>query len=321
MTDELEVIAAMVKAAGKPPSGYTAIGDDVAMVPPRPGRVVMKTDMLVEHTDMPPGMTYRQAARKAVAMCVSDFAAKGTRPDAFMVSLGLRSGVGKGEVDGLARGLRDAEERWGTHLIGGDTNEAEELVIGCSMVGFAHKVVDRAGASPGDVAVVTGQFGLPPAGLKILMAGARAEAHFAQRARKSVLRPDPDIEVGVALAPYLTASMDSSDGLARSLHTLAKASGVGFVVERLPAAEGVMEFAAANALDADKLILEGGEEYVIVGTVKPTEIRAALKAARKAGGELIPLGRATERKGEVVRLTEGGVKDIRDGGWTHLRRS
>ena len=321
MPDELEVIAAMAKAAGKSPRGYSIIGDDVAMVPSRPGRVVLKTDMLVEHTDVPPGMTYRQAARKAVAMCVSDFAAKGVRPEAFMVSLGLRSGVGRGDVDGLAQGLRDAEERWGVHLVGGDTNEAEELVVGCAMVGFARKVVGRAGATPGDVAVVTGPFGLPAAGLKILMAGARSQTRFTQRARRSVLEPDPDLEVGAALAPYLTASMDSSDGLARSLHTLAKASGVGFVVEELPAAGGVMEFAAANGFDGAKMVLEGGEEYVIVGTVKPSELQAARRAAKKAGGRLIAVGKATARKGEVVRREGGGVRAIRDGGWTHLQRS
>ncbi|MDG6954849.1 MAG: thiamine-phosphate kinase, partial [Nitrososphaerota archaeon] len=90
MPDEFEVIAEIVKAAGRPPKGYSQIGDDVAVVPSRSGRVVLKTDMLVEHTDVPAGMTYRQAARKAVAMCVSDFASKGVRPDSFMVSLGLR---------------------------------------------------------------------------------------------------------------------------------------------------------------------------------------------------------------------------------------
>ncbi|MDG6911188.1 MAG: thiamine-phosphate kinase [Nitrososphaerota archaeon] len=319
MPDEFEVIAAMSKAAGKPPKGYSQIGDDVAVVTPRPGRVVLKTDMLVEHTDVPAGMTYRQAARKAVAMCVSDFASKGVRPDSFMISLGLRRGVDKEEVEMVALGLRDAVERWGVHLVGGDTNEAEELIVGCSMVGFAKRVVDRGGASPGDALVVTGAFGLPPAGLRIMLGGAKAKARFGQEARRSVLEPEPSLDVGVALAPYLTSAMDSSDGLARSIHTLARASGVGFVVERLPAAGGVMDFADANDLDGDKLILEGGEEYVIVGTIRARDVRAAERAVKKAGGELTVVGRATERK-EVVLEVGGRLEAIRDVGWTHLGR-
>ncbi|MDG7003152.1 MAG: thiamine-phosphate kinase [Nitrososphaerota archaeon] len=317
MPDEFEVIAEMVKTARRLPKGYSPIGDDVAVVPPRSGLVVLKTDMLVEHTDVPAGMTYRQAARKAVAMCVSDFASKGVRPDSFMVSLGLRRGADKKDVEEVALGLRDAEERWGVHLVGGDTNEAEELIVGCAMVGFAKKVIDRGGAAPADVLVVTGPFGLPPSGLRIMTAGARSEAEFARRARKSVLEPEPDLEVGAALAPYLTSAMDSSDGLARSIHTLARASGLGFVVERLPAARGVMEFAAANKLDGDKLILEGGEEYVIVGTIRAPEVQAAQRAVKKAGGELTVVGRATKQKGVTLRAG-GGLRAIRDGGWTHL---
>ena len=100
---------------------------------------------------MPAGMTYRQAARKAVAMCVSDFAAKGASPDSSVVSVGLKKGVRQELVDALARGFRDAEEEWGVLLVGGDTNEAKELVIDCAMVGFAERLVARGGAVPGVV--------------------------------------------------------------------------------------------------------------------------------------------------------------------------
>ena len=226
MPDEFEVIAAMSKAAGTPPKGYSQIGDDVAVVPPRTGRVVLKTDMLVEHTDVPAGMTYRQAARKAVAMCVSDFASKGVRPDSFMISLGLRRGVDKEDVEMVALGLRDAAERWGVHLVGGDTNEAEELIVGCSMVGFAKRVVDRRGASPGDALVVTGAFGLPPAGLSIMLRGAKAKPKFEQEARRSVLEPEPSLEVGAALAPYLTSASSRVPRLSAPLPPSSRPSGL-----------------------------------------------------------------------------------------------
>ncbi len=283
------------------------------------GKLVAKVDMLVEGTDVPKDMTYRQAARKAVAMCVSDFAAKGARPDSFLISLGLRKGVTQKQVEELAQGLRDAEREWGVHLVGGDTNESRELVIDCAMVGFARKLVTRAGAKPGDRVVVTGLFGYAPAGLKILMEGIPADAKFAARAKESVLLPTPNLEVGLALAPYLTSAMDSSDGLARSLHTLAKESGVGFEVTTLPVGPGVKKFARMNGLSTEQLVLEGGEEYVIVGTVKGSKFRSAAKAVRKAGAELIEIGRATSRKGRVELRGKGSNRLVRDEGWTHLR--
>lgn len=275
-------------------------------------------DMLVEHTDIPAGMTYRQAARKAVAMCVSDFAAKGARPDSFVVSIGLRKGVSRKQVDELASGFRDAEE-WGVLLVGGDTNEAKELVIDCAMVGFAERLVNRSGARPGDILVVTGPFGYPPAGLRILEGSAYATADFRERARASVLYPAPSVKVGMALAPFLTSAMDSSDGLARSLHTLAAESDIGFEVTELPAATGVRSFAKSNGLKTEELVLQGGEEYVIVGTVPKRKVMEATAAAKRAGGVLLEIGKATPESGQVVLDTGRIRRPIRDEGWTHLR--
>ena len=315
------MIESIVRAAGRPRRGYSKIGDDVAVATTKPGKLVLKVDMLVEHTDVPPGMTYRQAARKSVAMCVSDFAAKGVRPDSFLISLGLRAGVSKREVEEIARGIGDAERLWGVRLVGGDTNESSELVIDCAMVGFGRKVVARSGASPGDILVVTGPFGLTSSGLKILTSGAKAGERFREAAVKSVLEPSPELEVGLALAPWLTSAMDSSDGLARSLHTLARESRVGFEVTELPTARGVREFARANGLDAEKLVLEGGEEYAVVGTVGGNHIGHARKAAEDAGGSLLEIGEATPGGEGVVLRAGARPRPIRDVGWTHLGRS
>ncbi len=318
MLDELGVIDTIVKRAGRHPRGRSAIGDDVASIAPGRGMLVAKVDMLVEHTDVPPGMTYRQAARKAAAMCVSDFAAKGVKPDSFMVSLGLRKGMTQELADALAEGFRDAEREWNVRLVGGDTNESEELIIDCVMMGFANRIVPRNGSSPGDALVVTGAFGYTLAGLEILTKSAAAEPIFRKKAIESVLMPTPDLRVGMSLAPYLTSAMDSSDGLARSLHTLSKASGVGFELTSLPTADGVNRFASSNGLDPDALVLQGGEEYVVVGTMKRRKLEEARRTVRRAGGELSEIGRAT-RSGRVELLTGKARRIIEDRGWTHLR--
>src|SRR5579864_1531657 len=100
MLDEYDIIKLITGRFGKLPEGYLPIGDDVALVPPgRKGdSVVLKCDILVGRTDVPPGMSWKMAARKAVAMCVSDFAAKGVPPTAFMVSVGLPRGTPRAKV-------------------------------------------------------------------------------------------------------------------------------------------------------------------------------------------------------------------------------
>jgi thiamine-monophosphate kinase len=307
----------MMRAAGALPKGYSEIGDDVAAVPVEKGKAILKADMLVEGTDMPAGMTYRQAARKAVAMCVSDFASKGVRPTCFLVSLGLRNGVSESQVDEIAAGIRDSEREWGAKLVGGDTNEAKELVIDCLMLGFAGKYVHRAGAKVGETLIVTGEFGYPPAGLKILGGGKSVPSSFAKKAKRSVLYPEPNLELGLALGRHLSSAMDSSDGLARSLHTLARASGVGFEITKVPEAKGLKDFARMNSLDPLDLVMDGGEEYLIVGTMNSSRVDRATKDAERAGGKIIAIGKVTSRREVVLRKGTRTVK-IPDEGWTHL---
>src|SRR5271155_54642 len=263
MLDERDIIELITKRFERLPKGYLPIGDDVALIPP--GRVgdgvVLKCDMLVARTDVPPGMSWEMASRKAVAMCVSDFAAKGVRPTAFMVSLGLPKGTARGKVVELASGLLEASREWEVKMVGGDTSEADDLIINCTMVGFAKRIVTRGGAHPGQLVVTSGRFGQTTAGLRILMDGARAEPRFKKLAVSSVYRPTPRLGLGLALADCLSSSIDSSDGLAISLHTISEMSGAGIRLAEIPYSEGLGGFATLNSYSADGLALYGGEEY------------------------------------------------------------
>src|SRR5262249_54333206 len=148
--------------------------DDISLV--RLGaksRIALKCDMLVASTDVPPGMSPAQVARKSVVSCVSDFASKGVKPVAAMISLGLPRDAEPNYIRGLAKGFAIASREFDVQIVGGDTNSTfGETVIDCSMVGIAKTIPARRGARPGDVVAVSGYFGLPPAGLRILMDGA-----------------------------------------------------------------------------------------------------------------------------------------------------
>ena len=87
---ELGVIQLIEQKLGKSRRAIVGFGDDIAAVQIPGTRVgVLKTDMLVGSTDIPPGMTLRQASWKAIVANVSDLAAKGVRPIAGLVALGL----------------------------------------------------------------------------------------------------------------------------------------------------------------------------------------------------------------------------------------
>lgn len=277
--------------------------DDVALIDKG---IVIKSDMLVASTDVPSGMKPWQAARKSIVSCISDLAAKGVRPHAAVISLGIPKSCStrRSDIEGLAEGFAIASNEFGVKIVGGDTNEAGELVIDCTMIGFPRfKVPTRNGAKPGDFVIVSGAFGFAPAGLAILLQDANAitvSSSFRKHAVKSVLEPYPRQSFGLALARYFSSSIDSSDGLAVSLYELASQSeGVDIIIYGIPAVEGLDKFAEENSLDKHELVFHGGEEYEIVATISHTKIRQAEAAARKAGVSLHVIGRVQRGSGNV----------------------
>ena len=102
------------------------------------------------------------------------------------------------------------------------------------MIGFSDNgsIPSRNGARPGDLIIVSGEFGYSAAVLKILIEGAKAGRNFKQRAITSVFRPNPQQKFGISLARYFSSSIDSSDGLARSLYEAVAQSKVNFFITR-----------------------------------------------------------------------------------------
>jgi thiamine-monophosphate kinase len=277
----------------------------------------MKCDMLVSSTDVPPGMRPFQVARKSIVSCASDLAAKGARPLAAMVSLGLPRNCTRPYVEGLAEGFAGAASEFEIRIVGGDTNEAGELVIDCCMIGLAgKKMPTRSGARPGDSVVVSGPFGFSATGLAILLRNARAAGMLRKQSVDSVLEPKPRQRFGATLANFFSSSIDSSDGLAISLYELALSSGVDIVVNKVPAAPGLDRFGEENAIDVDELVFHGGEEYEIVATVPRSKLKQTESAARKAKVQLLVIGRVRKGTGKVF----AGKRLLENRGYLHFQR-
>src|SRR5712691_9753564 len=179
---EIQIIRILANQFSSKPGVPLGFDDDVSAIPFSPKNwIIVKTDMFVGSTDVPPGMTVQEAARKAVVATVSDFAAKGVRPRALMVSLGLPAPAEKMTVQDIARGIDQAAREYRCKIIGGDTNQADHLVIDIIGVGFANPktLVRRIGARPGDIIAVTGPFGKTSAGLRILTSkGTKDSANY-----------------------------------------------------------------------------------------------------------------------------------------------
>jgi thiamine-monophosphate kinase len=316
---EHEIIRILTNQFSAQPGIPLGFDDDVSAVPLSLEKwIIVKTDMLVGSTDVPPGMTVQEAARKSVVATVSDFAAKGVRPRAVMVSLGLPAPAKKKTVQDIARGLGQAAREYRCKIIGGDTNEADDLVIDISGIGFANPktLVRRKGARPGDVVAVTGSFGRTSAGIRILMSRLEKDLVKHPSLVGAVRRPRARLSEGITLAESraATSSIDSSDGLAWSLHQIARSSRVGINLHTIPVAPEVETFAKEHRTSSIELALYGGEEYELVVTIKPERFHDL----KRRVPSLTRIGIVEKKLFGVVAHLEGKRVQIEERGWEHF---
>jgi len=304
------------------PDMVVPFGDDVSALSIEGVQtVVLKTDMLVAKTDMPRGMSLFAVARKAVVMNVSDFASKGVMPATVLVAVGLPKALAtEAAIAEIAEGLDAGAREYGAYVVGGDTNETEDLIIGVSLFGTTrNKPALRSGARVGDILAVTGLFGKSSAGLRLLLGGGETSEALGEVLVDAVYNPRARLREGLVLCGgCVSASIDSSDGLAWSIYELAQQSGVGFLLDCLPVAVEAKEFAVQNGIDPMELVFYGGEEYELVLTVSPSKWVEAQALVGAVGGCLIPIGRATDDR-RIVFVLDGKEVLVEPRGWEHFK--
>lgn len=279
---------------------------------------VIKTDTLVQSTDVPHQMNPEQIARKSIVAPLSDFASKGVKPKHGIISVSLPKNYPKAKLVRLAKGFQVASKQFGVKILGGDTNEAKEVVISVMLFGVAKKIIPRGGAKAGDTIITTDNFGKTSSGLSILLHKKKSHGKFKKNAIESVLLPKPRLEFGVLASKYLNSSMDSSDGLSTTLTEMAKSSKKKFIITHVPKEDGLDKFAKENRKDAIDLVFNGGEEYEIVATIPPKNIPKIKKIAKKCKINLVQIGHVKNGSG-VFLEKDGKTSKIKDEGWKHFK--
>lgn len=293
--DEFGIIARhFAPLAGEGAFGLT---DDVAVLPSRPGHdLIVTTDTVTEGVDFfgydPPGTI----ARKALRVNLSDLAAKGASPVAYLLNLSLPHSVTDAWLADFAAGLAQDQAEFSIALLGGDTGATDgPLSIAVTAFGFVPQgqMVRRAGAKPGDAVYVTGTIGDSGGGLAIF----RRENHSLEDAARDHLIgryriPQPQTGFAETLRAIAHAAIDVSDGLIADLGHLAAASSVAITVE----GEAVPLSAPLRAL--------WGESVVARAVTAGDDYQVAFAGPEGLSGPFTRIGRVTAGSG--VRLTLGG---------------
>ncbi|WP_424356649.1 thiamine-phosphate kinase [Methanocella sp. MCL-LM] len=293
------------------------LGDDCAVIDNGDDYLVVTTDMLHRVTDFPREMTGEDIGWMSVAVSLSDVAGMGARPVGVVAALGIPGDTDVEFIDGIATGMRNCAKCYGTDIVGGDTDQHQELTIVTTAFGRVNKdqVKLRSGARVGDLLCVTGYLGTTAAGFKVLTGEREASPEDRALLFRSFFRPEPRLGEGMILSGYqgVTAMMDVSDGLGKSVYELSVASKVGFVVDAdaLPVREEARKVARSRAELLDMAICFGGE-FELLFTVNPGEID------KIEGVGFTVIGKVTE---SGLILDDRGIRtEISCKGYEHLKK-
>jgi thiamine-monophosphate kinase len=322
--NEFELIARYFAPLAASEAGSFGLTDDAAALSVDPGKdFVTTTDMIVAgvhfFSDDPPATL----GVKLLGVNLSDLAAMGARPRAYLLSIALPNdwsdSVRERWLAEFTDGLRAVQREFGIALIGGDTVATPgPLTLNVTAFGETPKSAQlrRSGARPGDGLYVTGTIGDAALGLACL----QGEIESALEADRDYLvdryrRPRPRVAVGLSLAGLATAAADISDGLIADLGHICKASGVVMEIEKgaIPLSDPVRRIIEQQP-DHCETVLSGGDDYELAFTIAPSEEPKIPSLARNSGIPITRIGLVREcASGENfpdVRLIDGG---------THLR--
>ena len=294
------------------------ISEDVETFTLGKTKIIAKIDTMVESTDIPKKMKLSDAARKSVIACVSDFAAKGVKPEYGIISINLPKTISRVKIDNIANGFKKACKEYGISIIGGDTNAGKEIVFNVCIFGNSNKIVTRKGSNKDDLIFVTGPFGYTSIGLNILINNKKEKNNFVEKSIKSVINPKPKLSFGLKNKKYFSSSMDSSDGLSTTLNEMAKQSGKKFIVDQMPSNKDLEDYVKKKNLNLNSIIFNGGEEYEFVFTVPVKHRKNIIKNAKLLKTPIIEIGYVTSGKGVFLKNNNKNII-VKDLGWKHFK--
>ncbi|MCL1915337.1 MAG: AIR synthase related protein [Desulfovibrionaceae bacterium] len=330
ISSEDQILALLDEYFDPAPSTLTlGRGDDCAEFSVS-GVLALSTDLFLEDAHFRRRYFLpEEIGHKALAVNLSDLAAAGADPLAFSLGLICPPDLEVDWLRALFSGMSVLAGRHGLALSGGDLSAGDRLGFCITLWGrpVGRLGALRRGALPGQDLFVVGpglerensacSLGLARLGLSLLEGKGRSALADYPGACTALLRPDPQVEAGKALASLVSRAedlylMDVSDGLMRDLPRLLRGSVRGIppgadldLSSRLLHPE-LRAFAAAcpvppasePALDpALGLALSGGDDYLLLGAAA-SELLPRLDAALRD----LPSAPVLTRIGRVEKI-------------------
>ena len=277
------------------------IPDDTAITELNDTNLISTCDMLIQSKHFPKEMSYFQMGFKSVTVNVSDLAAMGSEPLAFLLSIALPKDLEVNAFKEIINGVIEACNYYKIPLIGGDTNEASEIIISGTALGLCDKPLMKNTAKKGDLICLTGDIGLAALGFNL-----NGDNIYTEHA----LNPLARINEGKAIKNAgATSATDITDGLASELYEM-KPDSLGFMIyeDKLEISKDYKKICSDLGLDYLDLILHVGEDFELVFTIsKDNNLDIDYKV----------IGEVNSSDKIEITLCSGEIKEIEKRGYNH----
>ena len=236
--------------------------------------VAIALDTLVDGVHFPTDTPAYDVGYKALAVNLSDLAAMGAVPTEAVAVVSVPERIEPAWLAEFRAGLEALADSFGVEVaavdvVPGALSASVEVHGRCP----AGEALTRAGARAGDRIFVSGTLGDAGGGIEIALGRRPARPGASARALVSRLRrPEPRLELGVALRGVAGAAIDVSDGLCQDLGHVLAASGAGACVDAslVPLSPALLDVAGDTA--ARELALSAGDDYELLFTVPPERV-------------------------------------------------
>lgn len=212
--------------------------------------LVSTTDMLIQSSHFPDFMNYYDMGFKSVTVNVSDIASMGAKPLGYLSSIALFSDLDWECFKQLFQGILDACDYYDIPLIGGDINQASEIIISGTALGLSESVLRKNIYNKGDLIAITGDLGYQ--GLNFY--------------KKIYNQPFAKIREGLILNDNgITAATDITDGLSSELYEMFDGEN-GFLIyeDEFNITDEFKKEAKSLNIDYLDLILNFGEDFELL---------------------------------------------------------
>lgn len=310
------------------------IGDDCALLRVAEGQeLAISCDILLEGRHFLPDADPAALGHKALAVNLSDLAAMGAQPLAFVLALALpaeRAGDALW-MQAFSQGLLTLAQAHDCQLIGGDTTRGP-LNICITVFGQvpSGQALRRDGAQAGDDIWVSGHLGDARLALDVELQRLSWPADWPQTkldfARQRMQRPTPRVQLGLALRELAHSAIDVSDGLLGDLQHILQASGLGASLHvdqmmHLPGSR--LDWSHLFGPDAQarlrQLVLAGGDDYELLFTAPAAARQTVEQAARKSRAPVHRIGSLETPAGLRLLDASGQLMDAQSfAGFDHF---